>query len=151
MDLGMAHGARLVLRGLGVARPHGLTSRAIHVWRMTAQTKKVDVVYLQHSGIGRAVWRVTGETTFIRFHRRMLEDKRAHGIGVALGADGELAGGHADLSASLGSMRIVAVAALDEANIDAMPIRPRELRLLRRMAAVAQRGLRLHQHEVNVS
>ena len=47
-------------------------------------------------------------------------------------------------------MRIVAVAALNESGIDTVPIRPRELGLLRGMARVTQAGLRFHQQEIDI-
>ena len=80
----------------------------------------------------------------------MLEDKRPHGVGVTLGAHRELTGGRTHLVTGLRSVRIVTVAALDQADIDAMAIGPGELGLLRGVASVAQLGLRLHQQEVDV-
>ena len=93
---------------------------------------------------------VTRETAFVGLNRRVLKDKWAHGIGVALGADGELSRRRPHLVPSLCSVRIMAIAALDKPHIHTMTIRPREFRLLGRMASVAKLGLRLHQHEVHV-
>ena len=56
----------------------------------------------------------------------------------------------AHLVAVLCAVRIMAIAALNQPDIHAMAIRPRELRLLRGVASVAQLGLRLHQHEIHV-
>jgi len=80
----------------------------------------------------------------------MLEDEGSHRVGMALGADGELAGGGAHLVANLASMRIVAIAALDQPNVYAMPEGSSELGFLRSVAAIAELSLRLHQHEVHV-
>jgi hypothetical protein len=52
MDLRMAHGARLVFCGLIVSWSGRRSRSAVHVRRMTAQAKKVDVVYLEHPWIG---------------------------------------------------------------------------------------------------
>jgi len=150
MDLRVAHGARLILRRLIVRGSLRRSRSAIHIWRMTTQAKEVDVVDLEQARIGGSVRRVAGETAFIRLHRRMLEDKRPHGIGVAFSADCELASSYANLAAGLGSVGIVTVAALYEPNVDTVAVGSRELRLLHRMAAVTQGGLRLHQHEVDV-
>ena len=50
----------------------------------------------------------------------MFEYERSHRIGVALGANCELARGSAYLMTGLSPMWIVTVAALDRANIDAV-------------------------------
>ena len=117
---------------------------------MAAQAKKVHVVDLQQPRIGRPMRRVARQASFVGLHRRMLEDERSHGVGVALGADRKLSGGRPHLVPGLRSVRIVAVTALDQSNIDPMAIGPREFGLLLRVAAIAQLGLRLHQQEINV-
>ena len=95
--------------------------------------------------------RVTGEATLVGLHRRVLKDEGSHGVGVALGADCKLTRRRPHLMAGLRAVGIVTVTALDETNIDAVAIGPRELRLLLRVAAIAQLGLRLDQHKVDVS
>ncbi len=80
----------------------------------------------------------------------MFEDEGAHGVGVTLGANSKLSGGGAHLSAHLGTVRIMTVAALYESDIDAMAIRPGEFRPLRGMASIAQLRLRFHQQKVDV-
>ena len=80
----------------------------------------------------------------------MFKDERPHGIGVALGANRELTGGSAHLTACLRSVGIVTVAALDKANIDPVPVRPRKFGFLGPMASIAQRRLWLFQHEVDI-
>ena len=149
VDLRVAQSAclifgRLVVEG-GRAR-----RRPIHIRCMTTEAKEIDVVDLQQARIGRSVRHVAGKTAFIRFHRSVFEDKRSHGVGVALGADRELTGGSSHLVTCLGAMRIVAVAALDKSNIDTMPVRPGKLRLLRGVAAIAQLSLRFRQHEIDI-
>ena len=94
--------------------------------------------------------RVAREATLVGLHRRVLEDERAHGVGVALGADRKLSGSRPHLVTCLRPMRIVAVAALDQSRIDAMAVRPGKFGFLRAMASIAELGLRFHQQEVNV-
>ena len=146
----MAHGARLILGGLVVIRSDRPDRGSVHVGRMATQAEEVDVVDLQQPRIGRAMGGVTGQAALIGLHRSMLEDKRPHGVGVALGADRKLPGSGAHLVAGLRPMRIVTVTALNEADIDAMPVRPGEFSPLRGVASIAQRRLRLFQHEVDI-
>ena len=93
---------------------------------------------------------VARQAALVRLHRSMLEDKRPHGVCMAFGADGELSGSGAHLAAGLSAMRVMAVAALDQSDIDAVPVRPGELGSLRSMAAVAQCGLRLDQQKIDI-
>lgn len=145
----MTHRARLVLGGLVVER--GRTRRrSIHIRRMASEAQEVDVVDLQEARIGRSVRRMARKTAFIGFHRSVLENERPHRVGVAFGADCELTCCGSNLVTRLGTVGIVAVTALDESDIDTMPVRPREFRLLRGMAAVAQGSLRLRQQEIDV-
>jgi hypothetical protein len=74
----------------------------------------------------------------------MLKDERPHGVGVALGANGELTGGGAHLVTHFRPMRIMTVAALDEPHIYSVTIGSRKLGLLRGMASIAQGSLRLY-------
>jgi hypothetical protein len=69
---------------------------------------------------------------------------------MALRANRELTGGSLHLMAGLGAVRIVAVAALNESDVNPVPVRPREFRLLRGMAAIAQGSLRLYQKKVHI-
>ena len=85
--------------------------------------------------------RVTREASLVGLHRRMFEDERPHCIGVTLGAYGELSSSGAHLVTGLGSMRVMAVAALDQSNVYAVAIWSRELRSLLRMTSVAKLGL----------
>jgi hypothetical protein len=147
--LRVAHRARLILSGLVVER--GRARRcSIHIRRMTAKAQEVDVVDLQQAGVGRAMRRVTRQAAFIGLHRSVLENERPHFVSVAFGADRELTGGSSHLVTGLGPVRIVTVAALNESDIDTVPVRPGEFGLLRGMAPVAQLSLWFHQQEVDV-
>ncbi len=150
MNLRVAQRARLILGGLVVERRRA-GRRPVHIGRMTPEAKKVDVVDLQQSRIGGAVRRMARQAALIRLHRSVFEDEWAHRVGVALSADGKLAGGGPHLAAGLGAVRIMTVAALDQSHIDPVTVRPGEFGLLCGMTAEAQGGLRFHQHEVDVS
>src|SRR6516165_3811373 len=90
------------------------------------------------------------QATGLSLHRSVFEDKRTHGVGVALGAYRKLACGRTQLPANRCLVRVVAVAALNQPNIDAVPVRSSKLRLLRAVTTEAEGGLRLDQQEVNV-
>jgi hypothetical protein len=143
MNLRVAHRARLILSGLVVERGRAWRC-SIHIRRMAAEAKKVDVVDLQQTRIGRAVGHMAVQATFVGLHRSMLENERSHLVSVALGANRELACGSSHLVTGLGAMRIVAVAALDKSDIDAVAIGPGKFGLLRSVASVAQLSLRFH-------
>ena len=96
------------------------------------------------------MWRVARKTTLIGFHGSVLEDERPHRVRVTLGTNRKLTGGGSHLVTGLGAMRVVAVAALDKSNIDTMPVGPREFRLLRGMATVAQGSLRFRQQKIDI-
>ena len=150
MDLRMAHGACLVLGRLIVCRPPRCTRRAIHVRRVATQAKKVDVVDLEQARVCGSVRRVARQTAFVGLYRGMLEHERPHRVGVTFRADGELSGGRSHLVPALRAVRIVAIAALNEADVNAVSIRPCELCALLCVATVAKLGLRLDQHEIYV-
>jgi len=57
MNLRVAHRARLILGGLVVERGRAWRC-SIHILRMAAKAKKVDVVDLQQPRIGRAMRRM---------------------------------------------------------------------------------------------
>jgi hypothetical protein len=149
MDLRVAHRARLILGGLVMERGRAWRC-SIHIRRMAAKAKKVDVVDLQQPRIGRTVWHMTLQAAFVSLHRGMFEDERPHGVSVAFGANLELTGGSSHLVTGLGAVRIVTVAALDKSDIDAVAIGPGKFGLLRGVASVAQLCLRFHQQEVDV-
>ena len=93
--------------------------------------------------------RVAGKTALIGLHGSVLENEWAHGVGMALGTNRKLTGSSSHLMTGPAAVRIVAVAALDESNVNPMAVRPREFRLLRGMAAVAQGSLRLYQKKID--
>ena len=150
VDLRVAKRARLILAVLVMER-RSARRCSVHIRRMTAQAKKVDVVDLEQTGIRGPVRRVARQASLVGLHRSVFEDERPHGVGMALGADRKLAGGGAHLVAGLRSVRIMTVAALDEPDIDAMPVGPGEFSLLRGMASIAQRRLGLRQHEIHIA
>ena len=88
--------------------------------------------------------RMARQAALVGFHRSMLEDERPYRVRVALRANGELTGGVTHLMAGLGTVRIVAIAALDETGIHAMAVRPCKFCFLGGVAAVAQGSLRFH-------
>ena len=96
------------------------------------------------------MWRVARHAALVSLDGSVLKHERAHGIGVAFGADGKLACCGADLMPDLRSVGIMAIAALHQSDIDPMTIRTRELSLLRGMASKAQLGLRFDQHEIYI-
>jgi hypothetical protein len=93
---------------------------------------------------------VTRQTGFVGLHRRVLEYEGPHGIGVTLGANRKLSGSGPYLVPGLRAVGIMAIAALDEAHINAMTVGPCELGSLLRMATVAELRLRFDEHEVYV-
>jgi hypothetical protein len=117
---------------------------------MTTEAEKVNVVDLEQARIRRSMRGMTGQATLVGLYGRVLEDERPHGIGMALGAHRELAGGGADLVACLGAMGIVTVAALDQSDVHSVAIGPSEFRFLCPMTTEAEVGLGLNQHEINV-
>ncbi len=94
--------------------------------------------------------RVARKAAFVGFHRSVLKNERPHRVRMALRTNCKLPGGSSHLMTGLGSVRIMAVAALDESDVNTVPVRPREFRLLRGMAAVAQGSLRFCQKKVDL-
>ena len=88
--------------------------------------------------------RVARHAGFVCLYGSVLENEWAHGVRVALRADGELSSRGADLVTCLCSMRIMTVAALHEPDIDSVTVRTRELSLLARVTAEAEVRLRFH-------
>ena len=72
------------------------------------------------------------------FHGLVLEHERALLVGVALEADRVLRRGSAHLLGTYGAVHVVAIAALDQAFVDAVVERHVELSLLLKMAGVAE-------------
>ena len=95
--------------------------------------------------------RMTRQAALVGLHRRVFKDERTHCVGMALSADRKLTCGGTNLMSGLRAVRIMAVAALHQADVDPVTVRPGELSPLRRVAAIAQVGLRLYKHEVHVA
>lgn len=150
MDLRVAQRTRLVLGGLVVERRRA-GGGSVRVYGMAPQAKEVDIVDLQQTRIRGAMRHMTVQATGFGLYRRVLKNEGSHGVGMALGADGELAGGGPYLITRLeGAVRIVAVAALNESDVNPMAERPGKFGFLRGMAAEAQLGLGLDQQEIHV-
>lgn len=86
------------------------------------------------------MWRVATRAAFL-FHRDVLECERAHGFGMTVCANGKLAGCGSQLPIHETAVRIMAVAALDQTNIDTMPIRAAEFGFLLRVASITKQRL----------
>lgn len=118
----MAGGARDVLRRLVVDwadwRDCVREGGRIRL-RMALQAERVHIADVQQARVGRAVRRVAAHAAF-RLHDRVLIGKRAGRLAVALRANGILVGGRTKILAVKRAVRIVAVAAGDEAFLDAV-------------------------------
>lgn len=140
----MAHGAGLILLGLIVEGRSRGRSR-VRGKGVTLQTEQVHLRALEQARVGIAV-RGMARDAALGFHRRVLEDERSRFVAMALEARSVLRCRDAELAALEPAMRIVAVAALHEAFVDAVMKRARELLLGFQMAAVTQlRRLLFHQ------
>jgi len=129
MNLRVAQRARLIL-GVLVVERRRTRRRPVAVWRMTPQAEEVHVIHLQHARVRRPVGRVAIQTAVFGFHRSVFEDEWPHRIGVAFGANRKLTSRSPDLMSDLRAMRIVAVAALNQSGINAMPVGSGEFGLL---------------------
>src|SRR6185312_459388 len=86
---------------------------------MALEAQRVHVAHVQQARVGRTVRRVAADTTF-RLDHRMLIGERAGRLAVAFRADRILVGGRAKILAVKRAVRIVAVAARDQAFLDAV-------------------------------
>ena len=151
VDLRVAHGARLILGGLVVGRPLGCSRCSVHVRRMATQTQEIDVVHLQAA----ADWSshaACGTTCSLRRSSPERARKRT-GPMVSVWHLVQTANWPA---AARTWCPVCVPCGLWQSLHWTSPtstrwrIGPRELGLLRGMAAEAQLGLRLHQHEIHV-
>jgi hypothetical protein len=110
------------------------------------QAEQVDVAQFQHMRIWAAVHQMAGLAT-IDLYRLVFEYKRSLLVGVALEADRILRRGSPHLMGPSSPVRIVTVAALDEAFIDSMVEWHIELSFLCEMAGVAKLGLSFYEQE----
>jgi hypothetical protein len=101
------------------------------------QAKQIDIAQFQQVGIWSAVRQMAGLAT-VGFCGLVLVHKRPLLIRVAFEANRILCGGSPHLLGLHRSVRIVAIAALDQAFIHAVMKRHIELRFLLEMAAVAK-------------
>jgi len=128
--------ASLVLGGLVVERRD--TRRLPgNVGCMAPQAKEVDVIHNQQPRIGRSMWGMAVHAALAGLDRCVLEHERAHLVGVAFGTDIELPSRCPELTTGLRAVGVVAVAALDNSGLDAMPVGPGEFRLLGLVATEA--------------
>lgn len=84
--------------------------------------------------------RVATRATFL-FHRDVLECERAHCFAMTVGANGKLAGCGSQLPTHETAVWIMAVAALDQPNIDTMSVRAIEFRFLLCVAPITKQRL----------
>jgi hypothetical protein len=136
----MAEGAGLELRVLVMEGGRLQRSRCADA-AVAFETKLVHVAALEQARIRRSVRRMARHAA-VGFLRCMLEDERADGLGVALPADDVLRGGTAHLAAQRRAVLVVALGATDQAFVDAMMKRPRELGLLFDVASITNLRLR---------
>ena len=111
---------------------------------MAREAKQVHGTVSQHVLIGSAVWYVTGCAT-LGFNRVMFKDKRTLNVRVALEADRTLLRGHPYLLRQYGTVRVVAIIALNQPLEYPVPKRHVELPLLRQMARETQLRLGLRE------
>ena len=135
----VAHGARLVFRGLIVSR----ASRSLHRECVALQAQQVYLAYPQEAWVRRPVWRVTTGAT-LGLHRHMLICERTLLVGVALDADRISTRQCSELADGRRAMGVVTIAAPDQTFIDPVVIRLRKVGFGGRMTPVAEIGLRSH-------
>ena len=140
MNLPVAHGAGLIFGRLVVHRAAWVDARI----GVALQAEHVYQADFEQARVGGTVGRVATAAA-IGFYRNMLVDIRALLFGVALEANGVAAGEGLQLAHGSGAVRVMAITALDETLLDAVVIRLGKIRLLRRMAAVTEVRLALHE------
>ena len=107
---------------------------------MALQTQEVDLAYAKKTWIVRSVRRVAAGASF-GLHWYVFIYKGSLLFGMAFQADLIATGKGSDLPQGGRAVNIVAVAAMDEAFIDAVVISLREIRLSRGVTSVAEIGL----------
>ena len=129
MNLAVAVGAWCVLCGLIVNRTallrHGIRKRVQVGRRVALQAQRVHIADVQQARVGGSVRRVAGDAAFGLDHG-MLKDEWTRGLGVALGADRVLISGRLQLLGFERAMRIVTIAAGQQAFIHFVMERLRE-------------------------
>ena len=109
--------------------------------RVAPQAQRVQIADVQHARVGRAMRRVARDTA-LGFDHRMFKGEWTFGLGVALRTDRVLISRRLQLRPFEGAMRIVTIAALQQAFIDFVMKRLRERRFYIGVAGVAQLRLR---------
>ena len=142
MNLGVTHGAGLILRRLIMRGTDWPPSRQLGRESVALQTEHVHQAHFEEPGIGRTVGRVATAAA-LGLYRHMLVDERSLLVDMALVADGVAAGQGAQLPHRRRPVRVVAVIALHQTLVDAVVEGFGKICLGRRMAAVAQLGLLL--------
>ena len=93
--------------------------------------------------------RVATSTAFL-FHRDVFECEGAHDFGMTVCANWKLPGCGSQLPTHETAMRIVAVAALDQPDIDTMAIGAAEFRFFLGMASITQQRLLIFEKVVRL-
>ena len=141
----MAQYARLEQARLVVERRG--SRRATKTGRCVAlQAEQVDVAQFQHVGV-RSTMGKMARLASINLYRLMFENERPLLVGVTLEADRILRRGSPHLMGPRSPVRIVTVAALDEAFINSMMEWHIELSFLCQMARVAKLGLSFYEQK----
>jgi len=141
----MAHGAGLVFLGLVVGWTDGrLRGHVAHGQRVALQAEQVDLAHSQQARVGRAVWRVATGAAF-RLYRQVLVNKRSFFLGMALEAHLVLGHARAQLLGQESSVLVVAIRALHQSLVNAMPVGAAEFGLDLGVALVTELWLLLHQ------
>ena len=145
MDCDMAESASLVLRGLVVEARGGRRSDA-RIQGVAADAQQIDLILLEHPLVCRAVRRMANGATlelgFVLVHEGPLL------VSVALVANFVIAVGSAKLAGQETTVRIVAVATLEQPFVYAVVKRPGELGANIQMAAIAEFRRRFFQQEL---
>jgi len=145
MDCDMAESASLVLRGLVVEAWGGRRSDA-PIQGVAADAQQIDLVQLEHPLVCRAVRRMANGATlelgFVLVHEGALL------VSVALVANFVVAVGSAKLVGQETTVRIVAVATLEQPFVYAVVKRPGELGANIEVAAIAEFRRRFFQQEL---
>lgn len=136
----MAHGASLIFRAL-IVKCRQTGHIAVCGWRVALQAQEIHLADPQQARIRRPVGSVAAGASLLP-NRHVFKSKWSCGFGVAPGADRELSGCRSKLVSDEGAVGVVAITALNQADIHSMAIGPCEFRFLCRVASVAKECLR---------
>ena len=141
MNALVAYGARLILHRLIMRRSNRQAGRIVGRRRVALQADRVDRGAIQQSRVRSAVREVACSAA-LGLDNRVLVDKRSGRFRMALGADRIHLRGRAQILPAEGSVRVVAVRALNEAFFHLVMERLVELRLDVGVALEAELRLR---------